>query len=352
VINPTSVHVLGLGGATAVGRTSWASAAAVRAGVTGFGEHPFMVDSVGERMRVAMAPWLEIACVEVDRFEALLLPAIDEALACLPEPSGRLRIGLALALPAPRPGLPSDLAQQLEQRILVRHHHRFSAIVRFEVGHAAGLFAIEFALGKLQRQEIDACLVAGVDSWLAPETLEWLEGCDQLHGGGALNNAWGLVPGEAAGAVLLGSGALAAPSGPTDLSVHVVATGRAFEPKAIKTPTICIGEGLTDALRAALSALPEGERVTDVYCDMNGEAYRADEFGFAGLRVGDAFSSLSDFVAPADCWGDVGAAGGSLHIVLAVIAAQKGYAKGTVALAWASSEHGERAAVLLAMGRS
>ena len=52
-------------------------------------------------------------------------------------------------------------------------------------------------------------------------------------------------------------------------------------------------------------------KVSDVYCDLNGEPYRADEFGFAALRTKEHFASASDFVAPADCWGDVAAAGGA-----------------------------------------
>ena len=81
---------------------------------------------------------------------------------------------------------------------------------------------------------------------------------------------------------------------------------------------------------------------------MNGEPYRADEFGFTALRTKEHFESASDFVAPADCWGDVGAVGGLLHIVLACAAAAKGYAGGELAFAWASAEGGQRAAALVA----
>jgi len=83
---------------------------------------------------------------------------------------------------------------------------------------------------------------------------------------------------------------------------------------------------------------------------MNGEPYRADEFGFACVRTGEAFVSASDFNAPADCWGDVSAASGPLGLMLAVIAARKGYAKGRYGFVWASSEGGERAAALVDCG--
>jgi 3-oxoacyl-[acyl-carrier-protein] synthase-1 len=57
--------------------------------------------------------------------------------------------------------------------------------------------------------------------------------------------------------------------------------------------------------------------------------------------------SASDFVAPADCWGDVSAASAPLCLALSVIASSKGYANGQYALLWTSSESGERGAALL-----
>jgi 3-oxoacyl-[acyl-carrier-protein] synthase-1 len=80
---------------------------------------------------------------------------------------------------------------------------------------------------------------------------------------------------------------------------------------------------------------------------MNGEPYRADEYGFTVTRTRERFEAASEFVAPADCWGDVGAASGPLLAVLAVVAHAKRYARGGASLLWASSDSGERAAALL-----
>ena len=166
-----------------------------------------------------------------------------------------------------------------------------------------------------------------------------------------MNNAWGFIPGEGAGAVLLVT------ENALDRLRHeplgqVLSVGRGFEQNRIKTQTVCIGEGLTTAFRDALTALPQDARVTDVYCDMNGEPYRADEFGFAALRTKEFFESASDFIAPADCWGDVAAASASLSLVLATLAAQKSYANGSFAFLWGSSETGERGAALLALRKA
>ena len=339
------MQMLGLGASTPIGRTVRASAAAARAGVCGFREHPYMVDTAGEPMRIASAPWLDIRLGGTARMAALLMPAIDEALSALEADTG-LRIGLALALPPPRPGQASNLTAELLAAIDAKWPRRFARAAPFESGHAAGYLALAAAEAECARETFDACLVAGVDSYLSPETLEWVEACDQLHGGGPLNNAWGFIPGEGAGAVLLTSPALAQQLGLPALGL-LRAIGIGAEPKLIKTDTVCIGEGLTQAFRAALEGLPPGDRVDDVYCDMNGEPYRADEFGFAALRTGERFRAASDFVAPADCWGDVGAASAPLHLALAAIAQRKRYAKGPLAMTWGSSESGERGAALV-----
>lgn len=340
-----AVVIVGLGASTPVGRDAWSSSAAVRAGLSGFAEHPCMIDTAREPMRVAMAPWIDVSCQGTDRLEMLLRPALEQALQPLGDVVPRCT-ALALGLPAPRPGLTQGLRQEMSHRISAHLGAWFGSVAVFEAGHASGLMGLEAAAVKLRQSSLDACVVAGVDSYIEPATLEWLEQCDQLHSAGSLNNAWGFIPGEAAGALLLMRASAAQAAGLVPLAT-VMGCGRSTEPKRIKTETVCIGEGLTQALTAALSSLPAGSKVSDVYCDLNGEPYRADEYGFAGVRTKESFESVSDFVTPADCWGDVGAAGGVLHAMLACAAGHKGYARGSLALAWASSEGGERAAVLM-----
>jgi len=341
-----SVVIVSMGANTPVGANAWSSAAAVRAGVSGFTEHPYMIDTAGEPMKVALVSSIDIDISGVDRFEALLLPAIDEAIAPITQHlNSSLKIAIALALPEHRPGQPETLQRDLTARINARYSNQFSAFATFPVGHAAGLIGLQAACTKLSQGTLDACLLAGVDSYIEPATLEWLESNDQLHSAGPLNNAWGFIPGEAGAALLLMRESVA-----QSLRLHpfakIIGTGVANESKRIKTETVCIGEGLTGAFRSALAPLPNGVKVSDVYCDMNGEPYRADEYGFTALRTKEFFDSASDFTAPADCWGDVSAAGSLLHLLLACAAGHKAYGSGRIAFTWASSEGGERAAAL------
>jgi 3-oxoacyl-[acyl-carrier-protein] synthase-1 len=342
------VRILGFGASTPIGRSLWASAAAARAGVCGFSEHPFMIDTAGEPMRVARAGWIDETIDGIDRYYALLVPAVDEALAAARDhlDSTQSSLALALALPPPRPGRPDNLGDRLIDAIANRYPRVFADTSLFECGHAAGYLALDSGVRRIAERSLDACLVAGVDSYLPPETLEWLEASDQLHGGGALNNAWGFIPGEAAGAMLVSS-VEAAPRTNPEIYGDVIAVGIGRETNLIKTNSVCIGEGLTEAFRAALAGLAPEELVQDVFCDLNGETYRADEYGFTALRTKERFRAATDFIAPADCWGDIGAAGAPLHAGLALISARKGYANGPVSIVWGSSESGERGAAVL-----
>jgi 3-oxoacyl-[acyl-carrier-protein] synthase-1 len=89
------------------------------------------------------------------------------------------------------------------------------------------------------------------------------------------------------------------------------------------------------------------DRIDNIFCDQNGERYRADEYGFATLRTKERFRSIGDFHAMADCWGDIGAAGAVVHATVAAICQRKRYGKGSLSLICASSEGGERGAAVI-----
>ncbi len=341
------VCVVGLGAATAVGATAPATAAAVRAGVAGLADHPYMIVQIGEPFVVASAPYLGTDVVGRDRFIELALPAAREAL----EPViGRVRfrgpIPAFIGLPEARPGLPSELATSLSSS-LGEGCRRIAQPTFLPDGHAAGLIAIQSASRIIDRGEADFCLAGGVDSYMAWEALAWVEGCGQLH---HLGNAGGFVPGEAAGFCLLCSGA-AARRHEIDVMGRLLGVAVAGEENRIKTETVCTGQGLTRAVQDVLRSLPSSETLIDqTICDQNGEAYRGDELGFMLARTSERFMDTSDFAAPADCWGDVGAASGPLFVLLASAAGRKGYARGPLTLLWASSEGGQRAAALFDAG--
>ncbi len=349
-IKDETIHIVGLGARTAVGLSAPMSAASVRAGLSRIGEHPYMIDRAGEAMVVARATYLSAEVGGVERFVALAEPAVQEALAPLQNVNTRVEpMPFIVGLPAQRPGLPTNLAERVTNHLKNTAHGtlRFSEAQTFLCGHSAGLMAIQEGAQRIGEGRAEFCLVGGIESYLESETLEWLDEHEQLH---SEKNKWGFIPGEAAGFCLLAS-ARALEKYRLRTLGRILAAATARETNLIKTDSVCTGEGLTKAFRDALRSLPSQQRVDHVICDMNGERYRADEYGFTVARTSEHFVDATDFLAPADCWGDVGAASGPLFINLAIAASLRGYAKGPFFLTWTSSESGERSATLLHMFR-
>jgi 3-oxoacyl-[acyl-carrier-protein] synthase-1 len=333
-----------MGAVTPLGWDAWSSSAAVRAGISGMGFHAFMADAAGRPMQVAAFPWMAPEQPIARRIAEALVPSIDQVLRPL-NGDGR-PVGLLVNLPVARPGLPEDLARQVGAALSERFGSRLGSVRFAALGHAGGLIAMRSASEWLAANPQSCCIVAGVDSYLEPDLLEWLEQTEQLHGAGERNNAWGFIPGEGAGALLLTRLQNAAALDLAPLG-RVRSVGIGQEAQLIGTGSVCLGEGLTQAVRSIMPLLADSETFSDVYCDMNGEPYRADEYAFLVTRTRERFVSASDFVAPADCWGDVGAATGPLLVMLACAAGAKRYANGLTTLIWSSSTGGERAAMLL-----
>jgi 3-oxoacyl-[acyl-carrier-protein] synthase I len=340
------VCIVGIGAITSVGLDAVATAAAVRAGISGFQEHPYMINQEGEPYVLGMVPAIDPEINGVRRYIDLVTPAMMEALGPLQKLSKEQQeIDVVLGLPEKRPGLPDDLAERLSDSLssINTEHYRIKAVRTAYKGHAAGLMAMESACRLLAEGDCEFCLIGGVDSYIDPDTLDWIEDNEQLH---IPSNAWGFIPGEAAAFCLLCS-EITANRNLLPVQAQLLSAATALEKNCIKTETVCIGEGLTAAVREAIQALPEGVKIDQTYCDQNGEAYRADEFGFMLARLSEHFVDPSEYIAPADCWGDVGTASGPLFVNLFCAAIEKKYSNGPITLLWASSEDGERAAMLL-----
>src|SRR5262249_34203757 len=114
------VCVVGVGAQTPVGRSAPASAAAVRAKLGNFAEHPYMLDAAGEPMRVARAPWLPAELPLADRVLALTEAAAREALRPLEAlaPGGKRVLAAVMGLSSARPGLPAEWCRVLGDRLL------------------------------------------------------------------------------------------------------------------------------------------------------------------------------------------------------------------------------------------
>ena len=306
-----------------------------------------MIDQSGEPMPGGLDSELDPRLMGPARLLAMVETAMREA--CEPICATRespLRLPLYLGLPEIRPGFSAQDVETIRTGLprILGLPAELKEVTVFPQGHSAGLMALSTAVEHMQQGRFEACLVGGVDSYFHPDTMEWLDNNRQLVGSVSRS---GFVPGEGAGVCLLMAEPTCRKMGiKAQLWVRAVATGK--ETKLIKTEDMCFGEGLAATVRSAVSGLrlPD-ERISYIICDINGERYRGEEWGFVCLRLSHYFDDPTAYLSPADCWGDMGAASAPLFAMLVCQASIRGYGKGPRTMLWTSSEGGQRAAVVL-----
>lgn len=343
-----AVYIVANGARTPIGLDAAQSAAAYRAAISATASHPHMIDQAGEPMPAALDSLIDVDVVGPQRFLLLAEQALREACAPLSagRPAPRLKAPLYLGLPEIRPGFSDDDAKAIRAGILQTEGLPI-ALTEVHIamhGHAAGLAALSMAAARIREGTLSACLVGGIDSYMHPDTMEWLDANRQLMG--TVSRA-GFVPGEGAGFCLLMNKASCQACGLQPLA-RVLGGAIGAEAMRIKTTDLCLGEGLTSVVASVIANMAKpAPRIDGLYCDQNGERYRGEEWGFVCLRLGQHFEDPTAYQSPADCWGDVGAASGPLFAMLACQAAERGYAKGPQSLLYAGSEGGMRSAVVL-----
>lgn len=340
-----ALEVLATGARTPVGLTAESSAAAVRAGILRGREFPFISPS-GEPVVVAADALLAPTCEGRARMLPMLASVLDEVMRKLsPHRVSRCPGYVWLTLPESRPGFDDSDAAWLADKVRTKLAE-YSLTAQVEItgrGHAGTLHTIGRAAQLSLRQEDALFVICGVDSYLHPKTFSWLEQ-DRRFKQASIRS--GFLPGEAAGCLVLAS---------SNLRVHLRAQplasvqgiGTAQETLLRESETGSLGVAMTAAVRDATAGLVLSHEAADaLYLDLNGERYRSEEWGFVALRVPEAFRQLT-YQAPSDCWGDVGAAFGTLASNLAVQSFTRRYAPGPRALVLAGSDGGQRGALLL-----
>jgi 3-oxoacyl-[acyl-carrier-protein] synthase-1 len=181
--------------------------------------------------------------------------------------------------------------------------------------------------------------VCAVDSYLNPATLGWLDDAYRLKTAG---NADGLIPGEAAAAVLVRAE-------PKTAATEVTGLGFGVEPAPIRSDEPLRAAGLAQAVKAALAEARLGYHEIDFrLSDVTGESYGFKEVLLMEARV---MRELRYTYQPVWHWseaiGDTGAAAGVVQLVSADDAFRKGYAPGRSAICLTSAGPGARAAAVV-----
>lgn len=344
------IHIVAVGARTPLGLDAESSAAAMRAGICRLAEHPFMVDNNGDRIINGLDPVLDPAFLGAERLVRIATNPLLEVAAKLSE-NGHVQtpVDCLLGLPEERPGFKLADADYVVQALRDLPLPGLSGVTleRFGRGHAAALAGMTEARSRIERGQSEVCVVGGVDSYLHHETLDWLQAHRQLA---TLDARSAFYPGEGAGFVALASDRARREYQWRSLAT-LEGTGLANETKLIKTDDDNFGEALTQAVVMAASGFRgAGQVIEEIYGDINGERFRAEEWGFVLLRAAQLFRDGTQYRCPAAGWGDMGAASAALNAALAIPRWNNGLARGPLAMLWGSSESGLRAAVLLQQG--
>lgn len=333
--------IVGLGARTPLGLRAFPSAVAAHAGIVRIREHPFMRDKVGEPFMMGLDGKLEGGDRD-QRMFALAESALDEVLAFIPT-APNVPLPIYLGLPEYGPFFNELRANALCRRLAAGLVQRCQPqVLPVPEGNAAGLVALERAITALQGHMCDVCIVGGVDSFVDADLLELLDEQGRLL---STANRWGFAPGEGAGMLAVCSPWFAQANRLRVLgSIASVAT--TVEPNRMNTKTVCLGEGLGQAM--AWAAATAGTRVGLQYCDIDGDRYREHELGYALQRVPPGtFENAVDYVAPADRWGNVGAATAPLLTSLPIVTVQRHLSAIPWPMVWCGSESGRRGAMVL-----
>jgi len=346
-----AVHVVALGARTPLGLDAESTSAAIRAGISRVAEHPFMVDSKGDPLMSGLDPALDPGLLGAERLVEIARTPLRVVLSKLSEAQTfGSPLTCLLGLPETRPGFSDQDASFVAAQLRDAGAPDFPAVSvePFGRGHAAAIAGLAEAQTRIAQRRCDLCLVGGVDSYLHHETLDWLDSHRQVA---TADTRSAFHPGEGAAFVALASDSIRRQYNLPSLAT-LRDTGVALERKLIKTDDDNLGEGLTEAVLAAAAALQlPGELIEDVYCDINGERYRAEEWGFVLLRTSQLFRDGTRYRSPAESWGDMGAASGALFTVLAAEELSRHRSGAAITMVCGGSEGGTRGAALLGAER-
>lgn len=337
--------VTGTAALTALGADVEQTCTSLRAGLRGQRRHAFYRGAVLDPDEDPTEPLTAVPVRSIDprlpgpaRLLALLVPVLSELAV-----STRLRraelssTALLVALPEPDAAVDAwQLAGTFVPALCQRAGLELRVTRVSQAGRAGGIALLAEAAALLASREVDRIILAGVDSYLSRDRLEALDARCRLKSPRGVD---GFIPGEAASALLLET-PRHAEARRAPVLCTLAGLGLGDEPETLRGDRCSSGRGLTAALRAAA---PEGARW--VLCDLNGESYRAFEWGVVQARVG--LGDVGRLVLPALGLGDVGAATFGVLASSVAAAFARGYAPADEALVWAASDGPLRGAARL-----
>jgi 3-oxoacyl-[acyl-carrier-protein] synthase-1 len=218
-----------------------------------------------------------------------------------------------------------------------------AAMFFLPLGRTGALRALTGVDVLLGQASVDRMIVIAADSYLDGHSLEWLTETERLK---SAEQPTGLMPGEAAVAILIHGGEQGGQSrSGGGVRVRAVAIDAEEEEYATGRQN---GRALARAMTAVLASAGMPAPIEgDLYDDLNGESWRAYEFGSALAQISVDVLQVRRFITPAMSIGDVGAASTLLGVAVAARAFERGYARANAAIVTSMSRSGKVGAVLV-----
>lgn len=344
--------IVGVGMVTAVGIGATQTAASVRAGIARMGAtsvydkrfQPFTMGLVPDEALLPLVPPLaEVVGLTSRQMRMLRLGAMALR-EVLKDVQNVAAIPVLLGVPEALPGRSDPAGGQFLTHLATQADIPFNLkrSKLFAQGRAAGLIALKEGLEWIASGQATQVIVGGVDTYLDLYLLGTLDMEGRILAEGVMD---GFIPGEGAGFLLLSSDK-AVPSNKKPLA-RVVAVATGIEKGHRYSEEVYRGEGLANTVQQLFESVPsDSEPVRTVYAGFNGENFWSKEWGVTYLRSKDRFDEPLRMEHPVDCFGDPGAALGSLMIALATVGMQKGHMKGP-SLIWCSSDREPRGAAVI-----
>jgi 3-oxoacyl-[acyl-carrier-protein] synthase I len=334
--NPIAILKTGL--VTSVGLSAPATCAALRAKLSNPSETRF-IDSGGGWI-MAHQVTLEQPWRGLTKLAKMAALAIEEALEGVPQTDWD-RIPLLLCVaeadrPGRQDGLDDTLFTNIRSELGVQFALQSAVVAHGRVGVAVALAQARALLAQGPAKRV---LIAATDSFVSWPTLSHYEREGRLL---TPRNSNGFMPGEGAGALLVG----ASEGGAGELLCTGI--GFARELAHLDSGEPLRAEGLSQAIKAALAeAGCEMHHMDFRITDLSGEQYYFKEAALALSRTLRQRKEEFDIWHPAESTGEQGAAAGTAVIALADAACRKAYTKGPNILAHMANDSGQRAALAL-----
>jgi 3-oxoacyl-[acyl-carrier-protein] synthase I len=324
-----------------VGLSAPAACAAIRTKIANPSETRFM-DSTGEWM-MAHQVTLEQAFHGLNKLAYMAAMVIDECLTEIPREDWK-KIPLLLCVAEfERPGrikeLDHDLFLEIEKLLQVQFASDSCMVAH---GRASMAVAMVAADKLLQEGKCERAVIVGVDSLLHWPTLQSYDANERML---SENNSNGFMPGEGAGAVLIG---VSNKQNAQAAELRCNAVGFGLEKAHIDSGEPLRADGLTSAIKQAIEDAELQMHELDFrITDLSGEQYYFKEASLALSRTLRGNKENFDLWHAAECIGETGAASGLIALAVADAACRKAYAIGPKILMHMANDAGQRAAVVV-----